>query len=328
MAGTVRLYKSTDASAPVLSGTAGTLITCLDAILVNGYGSMAAAGWSKAFTTTNKAVYRMATTGNTGFYVDVNDAAPVTAKEAEMRGYETMSAIATGTGPFPTAAQTSFGTVLRKSTTADSTARTWYCVADDSCFYFFSDTGDFTSPSYSSGFMFGDFFSYKASDPYGCAIIGFSVENAGAVVSNQRMASLVPVTSGAIAALGGHYIARAWTGVGGSTQFGKVSSILAYDTTVAIGVGIGSTDASYPTYPNGPDSALLLSPVWATETKAVRGYLKGFWAPLHPQPLAHADTFSGTGNMAGKSFLALNMKSALGTGVNGQIMIETSNTWS
>lgn len=326
MAGTVRIYKSTDASAPVLTGVAGALITCLDAILVNGYGSMTAAGWTKEYSTTNKAVYRMATTSNTGFYVDVNDAAPVTAKEAEMRGYEVMSGIATGTGPFPTAGQSSFGTVLRKSNTADSTARPWYCIADDSCFYFFADTGDFSSPSYASGFMFGDFFSYKAGDTYGCAIIGVSSENTGATTTNQYMGSLsTTITALNSTAVLGHYVARHWTTVGGAIRVSKFTSPLAYVTGGgAAGIGADATC----TYPNGPDSALELAPVWLGHSDSVRGYLKGFWAPLHIQPLGHADTFSGTGNMAGKSFIAINMKSSLGFNLNGQLMIETSNTWS
>ena len=40
---TVRVYKSTDGSAPVLTGQAGSLTTLLDAVLVNGYGAATAA---------------------------------------------------------------------------------------------------------------------------------------------------------------------------------------------------------------------------------------------------------------------------------------------
>jgi hypothetical protein len=57
---------------------------------------------------------------------------------------------------------------------------------------------------------------------------------------------------------------------------------------------------------------------------------------MHYQPCGHADTFTGTGNMAGKSFLALNVRSTVtinsnnanGTNAQGQIVVETSNTWS
>ena len=55
---TVRLYRSTDGSAPTLSGTAGDLINLLDKCLVSGYGSSTAAGWTKPYTSTNAAAFR------------------------------------------------------------------------------------------------------------------------------------------------------------------------------------------------------------------------------------------------------------------------------
>ena len=70
---TVNIYRSTDASAPTLEGVNGSLVALLDACLVNGYGSQSAAGWTIAYTTTNKRVYRNSTTDGTGFYLNVDD---------------------------------------------------------------------------------------------------------------------------------------------------------------------------------------------------------------------------------------------------------------
>jgi hypothetical protein len=323
---TVRVYKSTDASAPVLSGTVGTLITVLDAILVNGYGALAAAGWSKPYSATNKAVYRMATSGNTGFYLNVQDSGPGAggAREARVWGYEAATAQDTGTNPFPTVAQFATGLFLRKSTTADSTARAWYCVADTSCFYFFVDTGDFTAPAYSFCFAFGDIFSYKASDAYRCMIIARDAENTGSA-NNERLGGIISAAGTWITTLNvGHFLARSWTGIGGALQFGKHAT---QQAVARIDVGeypMGGSSAQV-TYPNGADSALLLSPVWVHHSSCIRGYMKGLWAPCHSQPLGHGDTFSGTGNMSGKSFLALNIKTFGGN--NGQLVVETSDTW-
>lgn len=328
----VTLYRSTDASAPSLTGTAGSLITLLDAILVNGYGSQPAAGWTKAFSGTNAAAYRMATTGNTGFYLDVNDNAPSTARDARMRGYEVMTAVGTGTGPFPTTAQFTSGVFCRKSSTADATARPWYCIADNSVFYLFVDTGDQTG--YSFTFSFGDFFSYKSGDTYNCQIVGRNSENNtqgnievfGAVFAGTQ--TLNDTTAR------GSFVARIWTGTGGSLPYTKSSVMLAYGQQNTTGTSygpVGSTNAILP-YPNGPDGGLELAPLWIQHSNAVRGYLKGVWAPLHAQPLGHGDTFSGTGNMSGKTFIALNIQSIqTNNGANtsnGQIVIETSNTWS
>src|ERR1700692_1964892 len=122
---TVTVYRSTDASAPVLTGSVGTLLTVLDAVLVNGYGAVSAAAWTKPFSNaSNVGCYKNSATDGTGFCLNVNDAGPGSggAREARMTGFETMSALSTGTGQFPTSAQLTIGigsVVLRKSTTAD-----------------------------------------------------------------------------------------------------------------------------------------------------------------------------------------------------------------
>src|SRR5574337_1555206 len=105
---TVNVYRSSDASAPVLTGQAGSLITVLDACLISGYGSKSPAGWVKPYSGTNLAAYRAAT-GNQ-FYFRVDDSGTV---EARISGYETMSDVNTGTGQFPTTAD-------RKSTRLNS----------------------------------------------------------------------------------------------------------------------------------------------------------------------------------------------------------------
>lgn len=113
---TVTIYRSSDASAPGLTGQAGSLIGVLDACLVNGYGAKAAAGWAKEFSGTNLAVYR-APSGNR-LRIRVNDTGTTVARVV---GYETMTDVDTGVNPFPTAAQVSGGLYVRKSETADST---------------------------------------------------------------------------------------------------------------------------------------------------------------------------------------------------------------
>lgn len=335
---TVRIYKSTDGSAPTLNGTAGALCTVLDAVLVNGYGSQTAAGWTIAYTGTSLRAYRMATSGNTGFYLDVNDAAPATAKEARVRGYETMSALSTGTGPFPTAAQSTNGIFLRKSTTADSTARAWTIIADGSVFYMFIESGDQVNPTWALAFMFGDFFSYKASDAYRCAIIGRVTENSATLT----VENFLNVTQGLTANHLGHYIARSFTGVAGSIGFVKQNDMMksmanSINSMTAASVGyIGAGDSSANAmsvssimpYPNPVDNGLYMSPVWLLHSNALRGYLKGIWSPCAIRPLGHADTFSGSGSLSGKSFIVQNVPVLITSTIHGQVFIETSDTWS
>jgi hypothetical protein len=96
-----------------------------------------------------------------------------------------------------------------------------------------------------------------------------------------------------------------------------------------IALGYNSAGPNNFSYPNGPDGGLYLSPIWIHHSGSIRGYLKGLWAPCHDRPLNHNDTFSGTGNMAGKSFLVQDIPAWVqNVSQVGQVHIETSNTWS
>jgi hypothetical protein len=344
---TVRIYRSTDASAPTLTGQAGSLTTLLDAVLVNGYGSQTAAGWSINQTTTNKRGYLQNTTGSnnpSGMLLYVDDTAPTTAKEARVCGFETMSAITpTGTGQFPTSGQSSIGTgqlVIRKSTTADATARAWTCIANGQSLYFFAETGDQTSPIAAFPFFFGDFFSYKTSDSYAVGIIGRAVENGSSPINDPLHAigvqsgSATPMTQVCV----GCYAARNWTGVGGSVQFGKMidSSLMGSSGNQAASGSLGNasiamgrnTSTANFAYPNGSDGALWVSPIRINHSNAIRGYLPGLWAPLHDRPLNHNDTLTVSGgNLNGKSLIIQQIPAWTGGTDVGQVVAETSNTW-
>ncbi len=367
---TVRIYRSTDASAPVLSGTAGALLTVLDAVLVNGYGSTSAAGWTIAYTATNKRQYQMAA-GGTGCQLYIDDSAPGAggAREARMNGFKTGTAIGVGTGQFPNVSQIVSppgALAIRKSTTADSTARPWTIIADGRTLYMFVDTGDQPSPFCTYPWMFGDFNSYCTTDVSNCIIIGRQIENnstfsngnAGTSTSYlstgwyENFCVLAPMTTtGLFNPCGGHYVAGNYTNIGSSIPVGKhtdqakmggsygaVASLLTgYLGSPSIGSGnSGATWVTEFQYPNGPDSGLYMAPLWIHHNGYVRGYFRGLWSPLQHHPLSHNDTFTGTGNVSGKSFIA---QDVLGTStiisnqpqaqfhVAAQIFVEYSDTW-
>ncbi len=313
----VTVYKSTDASAPVLNGTAGSLVAVLDAILVNGYGAKSAAGWAKEFSGTNKAVYRPPS--GTRFRLRVQDDAPRAAPfndgcEARLRGFETMSNVDTGTEAYPTTVNVANGIIMRKSTSGDSTSRAWVCVADARTLYFFAKTGDFTG--YAS-FMFGDFYSLKTSPTHNSIIIGRVIEQIAATPSAdpavERLDNLAAITAVAT----GHYTARPESGQANAINVGKHGNA-AHSAVTLVGL---------LQYPNPSDAALHLSPVHIHEIQgpALRGRLRGFWHFLHPvgSPVNDGDTWSGTGPLSGKTFLAIKpTPNGLGT-----FVMETSDTW-
>lgn len=314
------IYRSSDGSAPVLDGTVGSLVALLDACLVTGYGAKAAAGWTKPFTGTNKAAFKLG--AGTGFYLRVQDDGPGAggAAEARVTGYVTMSDVDTGTGPFPTAAQGLGGAIaalsFRKSSAADAAARSWIVVADSRTVYVFVLTTDFANVYLA--FAFGDIYSFKSDDAYNCIIIAGNAEVNTASFLGDASLTISGTTAG-------HFIARGHTQLGASVAIGKhTDGAKSGGNTYAIGV--------IP-FTNPEDGGIYVAPFWVHDpttapVNGVRGRLRGLWTPLHPtNSIPDATTFSGSaiGELTGKTFLAITfIRSA--SAIGGTLIIETSAT--
>jgi hypothetical protein len=274
------------------------------------------AGWTKSFSGTSKAAYRQG--GGNQFYLRVQDDGPGagTFKEARVVGYEAMTAVDTGTNAFPTAAQKANGLFVRKSTTADGTSRAYVIVADDRTVYVFVSTGD-TAGTY-NGWMFGDFYSYVNSDGFRTMLIANDTENS----ANTSNLTGLSATTTAVQ-ITGHYFARGHVGTGGSVNFGKHGDVVK-------GSGLGRMIFGLP-YPNPADGGFYLSPIWihdpvTTPVNGIRGTMRGFWQALvTTTTLNDLDTFSGTGALAGKTFLLLKQQYNQGSS-DGQVVMEISNT--
>lgn len=87
----------------------------------------APAGWEKLYSGTNKAVYRSTHVQSAKHCLRVDDTGTMSAR---VIGYETMTDVDTGVGPFPTAAQMSGGGYWWKSIDATATARGYFFAAD------------------------------------------------------------------------------------------------------------------------------------------------------------------------------------------------------
>jgi hypothetical protein len=319
----VTVYKSTDAGAPVLNGVAGSLVTVLDAVLVNGYGALPAAGWTKPYAGANKAAYQVNAVSASDMFLRVQDDAPnptlANAREARLRGHETMSTIDVGLGLFPTAAQFANGLFMRKSATNDATARPWIIVADPRTMYMFVKSGDYGA-GYAS-FAFGEFYSLKpTADAYNCILIGRTIEQIAAtpvpLANGENLNLLAAITTAVV----GHYVPRTFSEFPQSAvQVGKHGNA-AHSAASLTGLAA---------YPNPVDGGIYLSQVWVHEqitgVAIIRGRLRGFWHFLHPagSNVNDGDTFAGSGPTAGKNFLIVK-PAADGTSI---FVIETSNTW-
>jgi hypothetical protein len=142
---------------------------------------MAAAGWTKPFAATNVGVYRSGETTGNRFFLRVNDAA---VKEARVIGYETMTAVSTGTNLFPTSAQINGGLYWTKSVSEDASATPWFLVANGRRFYIglAMAAGTFSGGAYDAKALygFGEFPTLKATpDAYNTLIAGCPAAGTG-----------------------------------------------------------------------------------------------------------------------------------------------------
>lgn len=287
-------YASTDTGAPTLSNsTPGSLIAILDAILVNGYGSKIAAGWSKAFSGTNLAAYRAP--NGLRHYFRVDDTASTT-YGALLVGYETMSDVNTGTGQFPTSAQT-----INSGIPKGQTSTVWHAFADARTCLFFSKGYSAAPGGPGTGYAgsyFGEGYMVQTSDSYGSLIKAHNT-----TVGVAYLSDTLSTIATSIAAASFAWMPRAYTGLGTSIQVSIT------------GDGAKSGSAGYLQGiipgPNPEDGGLYLSPLWISDPSTspvnnIRGRVRGLWHCLHPNTaIPDLTTFTGLGDLAGKTFLSL-----------------------
>lgn len=293
----VTVYSSTDAGAPVLSGSVGSFIALLDAVLVTGYGTKAAVGWTKPFTGVNLAAYKMPA-GTTGHYLRVNDT--VTTR-AGVVGFETMTDVNTGTGQFPTEAQNAGGLFIQKSASASALNRPWFIVTNGSMLHIYPD---YSSDTLALFYSFGSFPSYKSADAANTFIMADSSPLSGNTAS---------IVISIIQVILGHYIARSYTQLPGAVAAGKLTDSPKCNNASTMG-------ATGVPFPSPIDNGLYIAPIYINESNVLRGVLPGMWNICHNRPGVQDDTFSGTGALAGKTFMIKKI-------YNGSIAFEISNTW-
>lgn len=219
---------------------------------------LAPAGFSKAYAGTNKAAYRSvhAQAAGGGLCLRVDDSGTTVARVV---GYEAMTDVDTGTGPFPTAAQISGGAYWPKAHNTTGT-RTWAVVADGRAFYLYVQP---TSGNTAGSLLgFGDLVPQREGDAWGVFLAG----HASALFTGGA-GCLSAVASAAAATLA---LPRAANGLGAAVP-GYVMSALR-----TAGVSGHATGSQFATYPNPADAGLLLMPAWCM-ADGMRGRLPGLW---------------------------------------------------
>lgn len=367
----VKYFASTMTGAPVLSGTAGTLIALLDACLKDGFDTktltslvaaggvmtatftgthssaadsvvliagvtggptgfagangeqkitarplattatwattlpdgtytgtitmkMAPAGWLKPFSGTNTAAYQSSDPVSTKCFLRVDDTA---ATFARVVGYELMSDINTGTGPFPTPAQLSGGGYWAKSTAANTAAVSWLLVADGRLFYLCVLPGTSVSAAQQLGVVrhFGDLTPLRLSGDAYSASLNYSITS-----------TVTAMGEGCINASNIYQTAmpKAYTGLGSSVlgapfHWGSATATLSYS-------GLTSTHGVFPNMVDG--GLYLLRKIWVqTGTTNPRAEYPGvFHIPQYGvwASIRQGDRVPGAGVMTGRNLVA------------------------
>lgn len=372
-------------AAPVLSGTAGTLIAVLDAVLVNGFGlqtassvvvaggiatatygaahsfvpgsvalfagatpsslngeqrilttttltatftttaadgaatgtltsKVAPAGWSKVFAGTNLAAYKITSVLGTGCVLRVDDTGTTTAR---VRGYETMSDVNTGVGPFPSVAQQAQpGLWWTKSDTASATPRPWRIAADDRGFFYFVKNAVYSEHQ---GNYFGDLIPIKSNDPYACILKAQDANSSSSTSAIQQ--SLEWADSSMICS--GLYAARAANTLGGAAQHYQCPV-----TSVGLLFQHCTGSVGFP-YPSPVDNGLMLTPVAIYNSSGYRGYHPGlmFSPQITNAAFNTGDTVVGSGAMVGKTVSVIKMGAINPGGGQGVVFVDTVSDW-
>lgn len=317
---TVTFYQSTDASAPVLTSAAGSLGAVLNAILVAGYGSKSAAGWSAVVSgsSTHQWVFAQAAGNTRRLQVD-DSAASGLAAYARVLGAESGSSFGSLTNPFPTNTQQSGGLYWARcqAGTAGNAVR-WACIATGQTFHFWNENDTTLGSSGDQQvFTFGDIDSYVSGDVYG-TVIGGGTSNFTNNACNQVVAA------GLSTNLAGWYTCREYTGAGTSIASGRhTDQIKTLGVTQIGGVAISSSLV----YPSPEDGLGYVLPIWCHESavggNSIRGVVSGIWFPtcLYTEWNSF-DSPPAVSALSGKTLVIFRIYS------NGIIAFETSNTWS
>ncbi|MEN8720463.1 MAG: hypothetical protein ABF296_09405 [Oceanococcaceae bacterium] len=283
---TIRIYKSTDAGAPQLDRSLGSLINVLDACLVNGFGAGPTAtplGWSKAFSATNQAAYQMA--GGSQRFLLVHDDIS-NGDVAKVWGYESMSAIDTGVDKWPVFAPSLDGLFWYKNEDAGYNAD-WQIIGDEAGFYFIRFLTDGPENRSHNHWMnyFGDGIALNSGDDWMTHVGGHYLDSFTGD-TNAEFSSFRELASSS--QTNPIWAIRDFTGTATNTPMGRES--------FAINSGTVSSSTSSTAATSAPAARPIAVPAYMTQPEGVRGRYPGLLLPLVAEyNCTHGDTVSFEG---------------------------------
>lgn len=300
-----------ETDAPDGVATTGTAITCRYAPVGN---------WSKPFVGTNKAAFKSSDVQGSGHYLRIDDSGTMTARVV---GYESMTDVDTGAGPFPTAAMLSGGGYVHKSTLASAAAVRYAMAADSRAVLWGVEAGSHNSTvnRISNVRGFGDPLPMA---PSGDVWSTFLSANGSA---NNSALNTGALSGGVTSSTGGLCCSpRAFAAVG-AAQLMTVVPFTGGATAVSGADGFGGVA------PSAVDGQIKLARVFLKEQSAgspprctVPGVLyvpqsgvAAFFAP--------GDTLVGSGDWAGRRMLAVGTGDSAVVPVTGIAFVDLTGPW-
>ena len=274
---------------------------------------MAPTGMTSPFTGTNLRTYKSSVPASTGMILRLDDTATY---QSRVIGYESMSDINNGAGPFPSAVLSATGGYWAKSWAATAAAVPWSIVADGQMF-FINIAGNYTSnTSYVGNIVrgFGDMLPRRpGGDPYACVL--------NCHTDTTAIPAVVTMTSpfSGSNSSGKFYMPREYTGLGGAVML----TCYPYVGTVNTLSGADNRFGSFP----GPFGELVLSAKYLASAASgasafVRAGVPGIY---HCSQSGLFDTFKsldvvqGTGSLFGRKLLVVPVAEAVGAASASQL---------
>ncbi|WP_043007348.1 hypothetical protein [Comamonas testosteroni] len=283
-------------------------------------------GWEELFAgaKANVAVFRSIDPTGSRMFLRVDDSGSTFARVV---GYESMTDIDTGTGPFPSAAQGAGGGYWHRAQSAGAVAVRWKLVGDSKffahaiCPYTGAGVGDYSVAPCRG---FGDPIAMSPSgDVWACAL---SVSSTAAV--NVFNVGAFDASSLSTAANGAVYSPRAFSGLGSSTMF---------DARPLTGQSTANFSGADPTLgacPSAIDGQVKTSIAYIKEANNAAAPPRSVVPGVHFVPqtglisvLADGDILVGAGNIAGRRLLAVGVGNG-GTSVAlGRYLLDITGPW-
>ena len=273
--------------------------------------------WDKVFTGTHKAVYRGADVTGPRHYLRVDDTGTAFAR---VRGFESMTDVDTGTGPFPTDAQMNGGGYWHKSTSGTAAGVRWRLLADEKMILLAIAPGSHNGTSLVAPLRgFGAPIGLRpAGDSWATLLCA-----GGAGTSAQGGA--LDGSGGASGSTGFIAAPRVWQGLGSSVFLNPLP-------TTGSG-GTSGANNTWGVFPSEVDGELKLARVLAFESgtnKPPRVRIPGvFHIPQSGvlSLISDGDTVPGSADLAGRMLLMVGAGTNMGVATAGIYAVDTTGPW-